>query len=226
MNIAIIPARAGSQRIPGKNIKSFCGEPIISYPIKSALSSKYIEKVIVSTDSEEIGKIAEHYGAHVPFIRPKDLSDNFTPTAPVIKHTINHLTEAGWDIYNACCIYPCTPLLGVKELDDVYEIFISQKTAFAYPVVQYPHPIQRALRILDDNRIEFVFPDNELKRTQDFEITYHDAGQFYWGTSSAWIEQKRMHTDGMGVIMTSSNYIDIDDENDWSQAELIKRSIG
>lgn len=199
---------------------------MLAYPIETATFSKYIEKVIVSTDSEEIANIALEYGALVPFIRPKDLSDNITPTVPVISHVVKMLVESGWEIDNACCIYPCTPLLKSRDVDDVYEIFISQGKDFAYPVIHYPHPIQRALRILDSGRMEFVFPEHELTKTQDLENTYHDAGQFYWGTAHAWIDQKKMHTDSIGVEMKSWKFVDIDDEDDWYHAELLKKAIG
>jgi len=226
VNVAIIPARSGSKRIPGKNIKQFCDKPMIAYPIETATSSKYIEQVIVSTDSEEIANIALEYDALVPFKRPKELSDNFTPTVPVIAHAVNMLIETGLKIENVCCIYPCTPLLKSRDIDDVYEIFISQEKDFVYPVIPYTHPIQRAMRMSDFGEMEFLFPQNELTRTQDLERTYHDAGQFYWGTVEAWLEQKKMHTDGIGVPIESWKVIDIDEEEDWDRAELLKKALG
>jgi len=222
LNIAIIPARGGSQRIPFKNIKQFCGKPMITYPIETALSSNSIDKIVVSTDNDEIASVAVEYGALVPFKRPSELSDNFTPTVPVISHAIKMLTKLDWEIDNICCIYPCTPLLDYRVIDDVFEKFKSREIDYAYPIIHYPHPIQRALIMTETGKMEFLFPENELVRTQDFEDTYHDTGQFYWGTTNAWLSGRKMHTDGIGVEINSLNVIDIDTENDWIKAEKMK----
>jgi len=223
MNIAIIPARSGSQRIPGKNIKQFCGIPMIAYPIKTAASSKYIEKVIVSTDSDEIASISLKYGALVPFKRPKELSDNITPTLPVIAHAISILIDSGWEIENVCCIYPCTPLLISYHLDHIFEKMLDDDHPFAYPVVSYAHPIQRAMRMYDSGKMEFIYPENELTRTQDLAPLFHDAGQFYWGTAKAWLSKKKMHTEGIGIQINSWEVLDIDNEEDWKKAEILKK---
>ena len=224
MNIAVIPARGGSERIPFKNIKQFCGKPMIAYPIETAFSSKYIDKVVVSTDNDEIEKISLEYGAHVPFKRPSELSDNFTPTVPVISHAIKMLSELGWEIDSVCCIYPCTPLLDYRVVEYVYEKFISQDIDYAYPVLHYPHPVQRAMRMSDAGKMEFIYLDYELTRTQDLEETFHDAGQFYWGTADAWSNEKMMHTDGIGVNIKSWEVVDIDTEEDWIKAEMLKNN--
>jgi pseudaminic acid cytidylyltransferase len=223
MNIAIIPARVGSQRIHKKNIKIFRGKPMIAYSIETASKSKNIEKVIVSTDSKEIANIAMEFGALVPFMRGKELSDNMTSTVPVIANAIKMLIELDWEIDNVCCIYPCTPLLKSKSIDNIYELFNSKNEDFAFPVIQYPHPILRALRMLDSGKMEFLFPENELTRTQDLETFYHDAGQFYWGTSNAWLKHKKMHTDGIGVQINPWEAVDIDDKGDWEKAEFLKK---
>jgi pseudaminic acid cytidylyltransferase len=224
MNVAIIPARIGSKRIPKKNIKLFLGKHMIAYPIETALSSKNIEKVIVSTDSEEIANIAIEFGAKVPFIRPKELSDDFTPTVPVIAHAIRELIDLDWDIDNVCCIYPCTPLLKSKDLDLLHEKMVKGKYPFAYPVVSYSHPIQRALRMRSDGKMSFFYPKHELTRTQDLEESYHDTGQFYWGSKIAWLQNKKMHTDGLGVKISKWGAVDIDNVDDWKFAELLKKT--
>ena len=225
MNIAVIPARGDSERIPLKNIKQFCGKPMISYPIKTAMSSKYIDKIVVSTDNDDIANVSLEYGALIPFKRPTELSDNFTPTAPVIAHAIKMLIELGWEIENVCCIYPCTPLLDNKVINNVYEIFHSRKMDFAYPVIHYSHPIQRALRMSGAGEMEFIYPEYELTRTQDLEETFHDSGQFYWGKVDAWINGGGMHTDGIGVQIESWKVVDIDYDEDWIKAELLKKAM-
>jgi pseudaminic acid cytidylyltransferase len=222
MNVAIIPARIGSQRILKKNIKKFYGKPIISYPIQIANESKNIEKVIVSTDSEEIKKIAIDSGAIVPFLRPKNLSDGVTPTKPVISHAVNFLIKNGWSLNNVCCIYPCSPLLLSEHLDFVYNRLINSDESFAYPVLKYSHPIQRALIKDTNNKVRFLNPQNELKRTQDFKETFHDAGQFYWGKKDAWISNKNMHSDSIGIEFDTMTFIDIDNEEDWNRAKALK----
>jgi len=224
LNIAVIPARIGSKRILAKNIKMFLGKPMLSYPIETALSSKHIEKVIVSTDNDEIANIALEYGAEVPFKRPKDLSGDITPTTPVIGHAVKTLIKIGWKIGDVCCIYPCTPLLNYKIVDNVYKKFKSQDVDFAYPVIHYPHPIQRAMRMSDTGEMEFIYPEHELTRTQNLEETFHDSGQFYWGKSYSWSNEKMMHTDGIGVHIKSWEVVDIDTEEDWIRAEILKNN--
>ena len=225
MNIAIIPARSGSQRIPGKNIKKFCGEPIIAYSINAAISSKYIENVIVSTDSDKIATIAIKYGALAPFKRPKELSGNLTTTGPVIAHAIDTLEKSGWEIDDVCCLYPCAPLLKHFYIDQAYEEMKDGNHAFAYPVVPYPHPPQRAMKMNENGKMEFIKPDNALTRTQDLEQLFHDAGQLYWGNSNAWTSKKNMYTEGIGIQIKSWETVDIDNEEDWEKAELLKSSM-
>lgn len=225
MNIAVIPARGGSQRIPKKNIFEFCGKPMIAYAIEVALASKYIEKVIVSTDIEEISEIAQSYGAEVPFLRPVELSDHHTPTAPVIAHAVQEMQNLGDNVAYACCIYPCSPLLTVDCLDQIYLDMLTGDHLFAYPVVRYSHPIQRAMRMTADGRMSLFHPEHELTRTQDLEPAYHDAGQFYWGSADAWLSGKKMHTDGIGVQISSRLVVDIDDIDDIERAEQLMKSF-
>ncbi len=224
MNIAVIPARGGSQRIPHKNIKLFCGRPMISYAIELALSSKYIDKVFVSTDDDNIAEIAIKYGALVPFLRPENISDHVTPTVPVISHAIKHL-ENQVDIDNVCCIYPCSPIIKFDRLDQAYERMIDGKHLFAYPVSLYSHPIQRAMKMNSFGKMEYISSQYELARTQDLDKTFHDTGQFYWGTLEAWTQEKKMHTDGIGIEINSWEYVDIDNEEDWKKAEVMKRVL-
>ena len=221
MKIAIIPARGGSKRIPRKNIKMFNGKPMIAWAIDKALKSELFDQVIVSTDDDEISKIANKFNALTPFKRPKDLSDDFTPTVPVIAHAVEELNSQGWNIEHACCIYPGVPFLQTEDLIKAYELLIKTNTEFVYPVTEYPHPTQRAMRRLDSGKMEFINSENELVRTQDLETTFHDAGQFYWGKTSSWLQQKKMHTDGIGMPIPNWRVVDIDTMEDWKRAELL-----
>jgi pseudaminic acid cytidylyltransferase len=219
MKIAVIPARGGSKRIPRKNIKEFSGRPMIAWAITSAIKSKLFDNVIVSTDDEEIADIARKWGAETPFTRPVELSDDITPTVPVIAHAVRFAIESGRDIEYACCIYPCVPFLQENDLVDAFNLMKKNNADFVYPVTEYAHPIQRAMRQLSSGQMQFVNPENELTRTQDLEKTFHDSGQFYWGKSSAWLEQKKMHTDGLGMSIPNWRVVDIDSMDDWKRAE-------
>ena len=198
---------------------------MISYPIESARASKNIDKVVVSTDSDEIKDISIRYGASIPFMRPKELSDDLTPTVPVISHAVKKLIQLGWEIENVCCIYPCTPLLTPKILDSIFESMINKNHSFAYPVIKYHHPIQRAMKMNKEGKMEFFSPDHELVRTQDLEPAFHDAGQLYWGQKNAWLDQQKMHTDGIGVLINSWEAVDIDNDEDWKKAEMLKKTF-
>ena len=191
MNIAIIPARGGSRRIPRKNIKLFCGKPMIAWAIDAAKKSSMFDRIVVTTDDEEIGEIARQYGAETPFQRPDSLSDDITPTVPVIAHAVQECLNMGWPLQYACCIYPGAPFLEKCDLARAYEMIVGTEANFVYPVTEYPHPIQRAMRQLSNGQMEFLDPSGEMIRTQDFEGTFHDAGQFYWGTTDAWLGHKK-----------------------------------
>jgi pseudaminic acid cytidylyltransferase len=221
MNIAIIPARGGSKRIPRKNIKDFLGKPMIAYAIETALKSNLFDKVIVSTDDKEIAEIAKKYGAEVPFIRPKELADDHAITVAVLSHSVSELKKMSIDAEYVCCIYPCTPMLSIQDLQDMFEEIKTKKIDFVYPIVEYTHPVFRAMSKTKENKMEFLFPENELVRTQDTKKMFHDAGQFYWGKSDAWLNNKRMHTDGIGFEIPAWRIVDIDTEDDWKRAELM-----
>ena len=187
MNIAVIPARGGSRRIPRKNIRDFCGKPMIAWAIETAKKSGLFEHIIVSTDDDEISSISRSWGAETPFVRPFDLADDITPTVPVIAHAVKACIDFGWDADYYCCIYPCAPFLQTTELASALELVKSKDADFVFPVTKYAHPIQRAMRMLPNGKMQFISSDYELTRTQDLEDSYHDAGQFYWGKSKAWI---------------------------------------
>lgn len=225
MKLCVIPARGGSKRIPRKNIRVFCGKPMIVWAIECALQSRLFQKVIVSTDDENIADVARAAGAETPFLRPANLADDFTPTVPVIAHAVEASEKIGWNIEYACCIYPCVPLLETADLVDAFELMQRNKALFSYPVTDYAHPIQRAMRQLPSGQMQFLHPENEMARTQDLERTYHDAGQFYWGRACAWKARMNMHTAGIGLVVPRWRVVDIDNEDDWKRGELLHKVL-
>ena len=224
MKIAIIPARGGSKRIPRKNIIEFCGKPMIAWAITIAKESRLFDHIIVSTDDEEIADIGRTWGAETPFVRPVELADDLTPTVPVVAHAVKSCLDNGWTVEYACCIYPCVPFLQVGDLSKAFRLLHKLDANFVYPVTEYAHPIQRAMRQLPSGQMQFISPEYELTRTQDLEKSYHDSGQFYWGSALAWLEQKKMHTDGLGMTIPSWRVADIDSMDDWIRAENIYKA--
>lgn len=223
MNLALVIARGGSKRIPLKNIKNFMGKPMIYWPIKNALESNLFNQVVVSTEDPEIASISRSFGAETPFIRPLYLADDHSSTISVVKHAIEYFSKsANIHFENICCLYPCSPFVDVEDLAYSLEILkISPLNSFVYPVTDYPHPIQRALRISSKGMLEFISPEHELSRTQDLEKTYHDCGQFYWGRADTWVHRENLHSDSVGYVVPSWRFIDIDTTSDWKRAEIL-----
>ncbi len=218
-NLAIIPARGGSKRIPRKNIKTFLGKPIIVYSIEAALKSNLFDEVMVSTDDEEIAKIAKEYGAKVPFLRSNKNANDFATTFDVIEEVLLNYKEEDKEFENTCCIYPCAPFISVKKLAEAFQKL--QNFDSVFPVVKYGFPIQRALRKSKDDGIVFFQPEFELSRSQDLLPTYHDAGQFYWFKTSKLIINKRIMSKKTGcVVLSEMDVQDIDTETDWKLAEI------
>jgi len=226
MNIAVIPARGGSKRIPRKNIRVFDGRPMIAYAIAAARESGLFEHVIVSTDDDEIAAVACQHGATVPFRRPAELADDQTTTVPVIAHAANWFVQQGQAPDAVCCIYPCVPLLRAEDLRAAHALFVERGADYVYPVVPFHSSPWRGMRKPEHGPMEFVYPEYELTRTQDLERCYYDAGQFYWGKASAWRIGLRMHSNGHGWEMPAHRVVDIDTPEDWLRAELIARAIG
>jgi pseudaminic acid cytidylyltransferase len=225
MKIAVIPARGGSKRIPRKNIKEFSGKPMIAWSISAARASQMFDQIVVSTDDDEIAAIAREHGAVTPFVRPLDLADDLTPTVPVIAHAVAACRQLGWEVDYACCIYPCAPTVQGGDLRDAFALLQERNAHFVFPVTEYAHPIQRAMRQMPDGSMQFFSPEFEMTRTQDLETTYHDAGQFYWGTADAWLAKKKMHTDGLGMPIPNWRVVDIDSEDDWKRAEILQKVV-
>lgn len=227
MRLCVIPARGGSKRIPRKNMKIFCGKPIIAWSIEAAIKSKCFDKIIVSTDNQEISDISCKYGAEVPFLRPKDLSDDFTGTTPVVKHAIEWINKNGkYKVDFACCIYATAPFIEAHYIKEGYEKLIRKNAQYSISVTSYSFPIQRAIKIIDDEKIIMIYPENFNKRSQDLEETFHDAGQFCWGKSSAWLKEKvsfAEHT--VPVIIPRYKVQDIDNKEDWEKAVIMFKSL-
>lgn len=222
MNIAIIPARGGSKRIPLKNIKIFAGKPLIAYSIDAAKASGLFDKIIVSTDSEEIAEVAKAYGADVPFIRPQELSNDVVGTRPVTNHGINFCIEHFYKPKFCCCIYATAPFLQATFLKQGLDSLEQQsEKSFAFSVTSFPFPVQRAL-LKTQAGVTPMFPDDIGKRSQDLEEAYHDAGQFYWGTADAYLSTRKIFSEhSLPVVLPRHLVQDIDTPEDWQRAELM-----
>lgn len=217
--IAIITARGGSKRIPKKNIKDFCGKPIIAYSIKAALDSGIFDEVMVSTDSEEIADIAQKYGAKVPFMRSAKTSDDFATTADVLMEVLERYQELGRTFEVMSCIYPTAPFVTPQKLQSAYDTLIKEQAVMAMPVVAFSYPPQRSY-ILQGNMLEMKWKENYNKRSQDLEKMYHDAGQFYMYQVDQYVRLKgQIDQSIVPVIVDEMEVQDIDNETDWKLAE-------
>ena len=226
MNIAIIPARGGSKRIPKKNIKNFCGYPILKIVIENVKSTNCFNKIIVSTDDEEIKTISLNAGAEVPFIRDKKLSTDLTPTVDVISDTILKLNQKGEKIENVCCLYPTSVFTDRDLILKGLNLLIEKKPRYVISVCSFSHPIQRALRLQKSGKIKLINKELANTRTQDLEETYFDAGQFYWGKYKTWLEKKSLlSSEILPVILKPQSFQDIDTPEQWVIAENIYKSI-
>ena len=224
MNIAVIPARGGSKRIPRKNIRDFCGKPMIAHAITNALDSGCIDEVVVSTDDPEIAEVAKSYGASVPFMRPPELADDHTGTSPVVRHAIQTLLDNNWSIDYCACIYATSPLLSTQYIREGLDTLMSNKDiAYVFTSERYSFPIQRAII---KTRSGGVVPFDKIgitKRSQDLEPTYHDAGQLYWGHCSTWLNPKKaiFSPESRMIVLPAHLVQDIDTPEDWTRAEML-----
>ena len=225
MNIAIIPARGGSKRIPRKNIKAFSGKPMIAYAITAAKESGLFEHIIVSTDDEEIAQIAIACGAKAPFVRPTELANDYAATVPVIAHGIEICRTLGWTFEQVCCIYPGVPFIQIDDLRGALGRMNHSDADYCFPVTEYPSAIQRALKLLSNGKMQPFFPEFELTRIQETEPAYYDAGQFYWGKVNAWLKNPKIHSSGLGYVLPNWRVVDIDTPDDWKRAELIYQAL-
>jgi pseudaminic acid cytidylyltransferase len=225
--VAIIPARGGSKRIPRKNIRQFCGKPMIAWTIQAAINSKLFDRIIVSTDDPEVADISQTYGAEAPFSRPPELSTDRALTAPVIAHAIKWLEDNASPIRLVCCIYATSPFLQPHFLRQGLELLDTKPDAdFTFSIASYSFPIFRALKRNRDGTVGMFWPENEKTRSQDLPEAWHDAGQFYWGHKDAFLNQKGMFTSTSYPVVLPRNYVqDIDTEEDWAVAEKMQHAL-
>jgi len=218
-NIAIITARGGSKRIPRKNIKDFLGKPIMAYSIEVALQSELFDDVMVSTDDEEIAESARKYGAKVPFMRSAENADDFSGTASVLLEVLETYQKQGKQFAYGCCLYPTAPFITVQRLKEGFDLLNAQALDSVFPVVRFSSPIQRALKKDEYGKVSMFYPENLMKRSQDLEPAYHDAGQFYFFNTQVLLEKKQVWTDNSGVLVLSDKEVqDIDTPEDWELA--------
>jgi len=219
-NLAIITARGGSKRIPRKNIKEFCGKPIIAYSIEAAVKSGCFDEVMCSTDDEEIAEVAKRYGAVVPFLRSEATANDYATTADVLNEVIAEYQKCGKVFDYFCCLYPTAPFVNSQRIKDGLELMMAQNAAGAMPVVKYSYPIQRALRITAGS-ISMREPEHLRSRSQDLEPMYHDAGQYYWYRTADFLKNPNIMTSSPVAIVTPEEEVqDIDTLDDWNMAEV------
>lgn len=223
--VAVIPARGGSKRIPRKNIKPFHGKPLIAYSIQTAIASNLFDKIIVTTDDEEIAEVAKAYGAEVPFIRPREFSDDFTGTADVVTHALQWLKDHGEEFDYACTIYATAPLLQGQYLIEGFEKLKNSDAVNAFSCTSMPFPIQRTFKITENARCEMFWPENVAKRSQDLEEAYQDAGQFYWTKIHQKSDAIMFGQDSIPIILPRYLVQDIDTLEDWKRAEVMYKVI-
>jgi len=223
--VCIIPARGGSKRIPRKNIKSFCSRPLISYSIEVALKSGVFDRVIVSTEDEEIAKIAKEWGAEVPFMRPHKLADDHSSSGDAIEYTQKRLLESGYKVEYLCVIYPTAPLLQERYIAEGYEKLKSSDVYQVLSATSMPYPFQRSFKITSEGRCEMFFPEHFYTRSQDLEEAYHDAGQFYWYNLSITPSTEGFSSDAMPLILPRYLVQDIDTLEDFKRAEMMYKLL-
>lgn len=225
MRLCVIPARGGSKRIPRKNIRPFCGSPIIGYSIATARNSGCFDRIIVSTDDEEIAEVAQSCGADTPFLRPRALADDQTGTNPVVSHAINWFAERGERIDLTCCIYATAPFLQPDDVRAGLAALERSDAVFAVTVTSFPFPIYRAVQVSARNRLRMLWPEHEQSRSQDLPEAYHDAGAMYWGRADAFRRGLSLFKEHTAAVKLPRHRVqDIDTLEDWRRAELMYRA--
>jgi len=226
MNICVIPARGGSKRIPRKNVKEFNGKPIIAYSIEAALKSNCFDQVIVSTDDDEIVEVARKYGAQVPFVRPDELSNDYVGTIPVIKHAIEWMEDNKNPVENVCCLYATSPFIQSQTISKAFQQLKDLRADYCFSVTRFAFPIQRAVKIVQDNKVDMFYPEYFNIRSQDLEEAYHDAGQFYWGKAQAFKDELPIFSEvATPYILPRYLVQDIDTLEDWTRAEVMYKVL-
>lgn len=218
--LAIITARGGSKRIPGKNIKSFLGKPIIEYSILAAKNAGCFDEVMVSTDDHLIGELASSMGAIIPFIRSVETSNDHATTAEVIAEVLNEYKKIGKEFKYCCCIYPTAPFITKDKLKAAYEKLMISGADSVVPVVKFGFPILRSFKI-DEGLVKMNWPEYMNSRSQDLPASFHDCGQFYFIKVESFLKNKKLFTEfTVPFEMPESEVQDIDNEEDWKVAEI------
>jgi len=227
MNLCVIPARGGSKRIPRKNIREFCGKPMIAWPIEAAQASQCFDHIIVSTDDAKIADVARQWGAEVPFMRPVELADDFAGTTPVVAHAVQWFIDQNTEPEAVCCLYATAPFVQSADLSQGLNLLRQTPSdRFVFTATTYASPIQRALKINPrTGQVQMWQPENFSKRSQDLEEAYHDAGQFYWGIQSAWLTAGNLFEGSQALVLPRWRVQDIDTEDDWVRAELMYKAF-
>jgi len=222
VKLCVIPARGGSKRIPRKNIKNFNGKPMIAYSIDAALESNCFDRVVVSTDDQEIANLSKSYGAEVPFMRPKELADDYAGTLPVIKQAIEWFDNNDQSPTEVCCLYATAPFVQVESLQQAYQQMQNTGAEYCFTATSFPFPIQRAIKVTANNRVEMFQADQLNQRSQDLEEAFHDAGQFYWGSAEAFKAMKPIFSEIASPFLLPRHLVqDVDTQEDWIRAELM-----
>lgn len=226
MRLAVIPARGGSKRIPRKNIKEFCGKPMIAWSIEAARASGLFDRILVSTDDPEIVEVARAWGAEVPFLRPAELSHDKAGTAPVIAHATQWSLDQGETPKAVCCLLATAPFIRPVDLIQAWQEFDRGGWDYVFTATDFAAPIFRSFKIDGEGGIEMFFPEYFSWRSQDLPDAFHDAGQFYWGRTNAWLQEKRVFDRwSKPIIIPRWRVQDIDTEDDWTRAELLAKLI-
>lgn len=224
--LAVIPARGGSKRIPKKNIKDFCGKPMMTWPLNVLNKTDFIDDVIVSTDCEMIANIAKENGASVPFFRPKNLADDYTGTAEVIKHAVTWYQDNIGAVDYVLTVYPTAVFLSTKDLKKAFEIIKNESCENVFSGTEYPFPIQRAIYLDEKKRVNMFNPECYSTRSQDLQPAYHDAGQFYLSTVEGLNNDVPIFSDRSRLlILPKSRVVDIDTPEDFELAENLFKAI-
>lgn len=226
MNVCIIPARGGSKRIPKKNMREFCGKPMIAHSILAARRSGVFDRILVSTDSEDIAEVARAWGGEVPFMRPEELSDDHASTDAVLLHALQWLAQQDDDVEYACCLYATAPFVQPDFLVQGLKLLEASDSVSAFSVTSFPFPIFRGLKVNEMGHLEMLWPEHRLTRSQDLQETYHDAGQFYWVHVGRYMTLPAIYADdALPVILPRYLVQDIDTEEDWARAELMFQTL-
>jgi len=224
--LCVIPARGGSKRIPHKNIKEFCGKPMIAWSIEAAKASKLFDHIIVSTDDNEIAEVAKRFGASVPFMRPAELSDDYVGTGAVVKHAVECAIANLGEVEFVCTIYATAPFIQPKDITKGFEMLVASDNQIAFTVTSFPFPIQRAIKITKAGNIAMFQPEHFQTRSQDLEPAYHDAGQFYWAKTEAILNEVSAFSNAaIPIILPRHQVQDIDTLEDWQRAELMFKAL-